>query len=204
MTNYISKKVKNVNSTDLYNKSNKPTNKLLENIPKEFLKLREKILMENKYNFKEKLGPLDRINHPPVKLKIDESRGIRPVKNTRAYDIPLHLREAAQDEFNEMISAGIIAPAEPEETGWASMAFPRKKPNSSPIKCRWVTDFRDLNRALDRPVWGGESSSQLLRHLDSSAKFFAVFDAVSGFHQITVDPESSKLLNITTSLGNYC
>merc|ERR1712215_186357 len=52
--------------------------------------------------------------------------------------------------------------------------------------------------------WGGESSGQLLRHLDPSAKFFAVFDAVSGFHQITVDPESSKLLNIMTQFGNYC
>ena len=114
MTNYISKKVKNnVNSNDLYSKSNKPTNKLLENTPKECLKLREKILKEHKNNFKEKLGPLDQINHPPVKLKIDESRGIRPVRNTKAYDIPLHLRDAAQDE--------------PEETGWASMPFPRKK-----------------------------------------------------------------------------
>ena len=126
------------------------------------------------------------------------------MKNSKAYDIPLHLREAAKDEFNEMIRAGIIVEAEPEATGWASLAFPRRKPNSSPIKCRWVTDFRDLNKALDRPVWGGESSGQLLRHLDPSAKFFAVFDAVSGFHQIAVDPESSKLLNITTQLGNYC
>ena len=126
------------------------------------------------------------------------------MKNTRAYDIPLHLREAAKDEFNEMIRAGIIVEADAEATEWASLAFPRRKPNSSPIKCRWVTDFRDLNKALDRPVWGGESSGQLLRQLDPSAKFFAVFDAVSGFHQIAVDPESSKLLNITTQLGNYC
>ena len=59
-----------------------------------------------------------------------------------------------------------------------------------------------INRALDRPVWGGESSSQILRRLDSIAKFFAVFNAISGFHQIAVDEESSKLLNITTSLGN--
>ena len=44
--------------------------------------MREKILKVHKSNFKEKLGLLDRINHPPVKLKIDESRGIRPVKKT--------------------------------------------------------------------------------------------------------------------------
>ena len=48
-----------------------------------------------------------------------------------------------------------------------------------------------------------ESSGQLLRHLDPSAKYFAVFDAVSGFHQIPISPESSKLLNITTQMGNY-
>ena len=157
MTNYISnKKVKNVNSTQLYNKSNVPTTQLLENVPKECIKLREKILKVHKSNFKEKLGPLDRINHPPVKLKIDEFRGIRPVKNNKAYDILLHLQDAAKEEFNEMIAAGIIAPAEPEETEWASTAFPRKKPNSSPIKCRWVTDFRDLNHVLYSPMWGGE------------------------------------------------
>ena len=103
-----------------------------------------------------------------------------------------------------MIKAGIIVEADGEANEWASLAFPRRKPNTFPVKCRWVTDFRDLNKALDRPVWGGESSGQLLRHLDPSAKFFAVFDAVSGFHQIAVDPESRKLLNITTQLGNYC
>ena len=102
-----------------------------------------------------------------------------------------------------MVEAGILEPAEPEATGWSSMAFPRKKPGSDPVKVRWVTDFCDLNKALDRPIWGGESSSQILQRLDPRAKFFAVFDAISGFHQIAVDPESSKLLNITTVFGNY-
>ena len=102
-----------------------------------------------------------------------------------------------------MIKAGIVVEADGEPNEWASLAFPRRRPNSQPARCRWVADFRDLNRALDRPVLGGESSGQLLRHLDPSAKFFAVFDAVSGFHQVPVHPESSKLLNITTQLGNY-
>ena len=82
-------------------------------------------------------------------------------------------------------------------------AFPRRKPNSWPIKCRWVTDFRDLNKALKQPVWGGESSGQLLRHVEPTARYFACFDAISGFHQVCVDEESSKLLNITTQMGNF-
>ena len=35
-------------------------------------------------------------------------------------------------------------------------------------------------------------------------KYFAYFDAVSVYHQIWVDEESSKLLNIVTQMGNYC
>ena len=154
----------------------------------------------HKKNFKEKLGPLQ---CDPVQLKIDTRKEIKPKKNTQCYDIPLHLREAAREEFNEMIKAGIVVAADGEPNEWASLAFPRRKPNSYPARCRWVADFRDLNRVLDCPVWGGESSGQLLRHLDPSAKFFVVFDAVSGFHQVPVHPESSKLLNITTQLGNY-
>ena len=54
--------------------------------------------------------------------------------------------------------------------------------------------------ALKRPVWGVESSSQVMRHIDPEAKYFACFDATSGFHQIKVDEESSKLMNIVTQI----
>ena len=86
--------------SQLYNKSNLPTDDLLEKIPTECIKLREKILKIHKRNFKEKLGPKDRIKYKPVSLKIDESRETKPVKHSKAYDIPLHLRAAAKAEFN--------------------------------------------------------------------------------------------------------
>ena len=91
-------------------------------------------------------------NLPPVKLEIDISRSIKPVKHSKAYDIPIHLREAAQAEFTEMRKAGIIVESDGEASEWSSQAFPRRKPNSWPIKCRWVTDFRDLSKALNRPI----------------------------------------------------
>ena len=39
--------------------------------------------------------------------------------------------------------------------------------------------------------------------MDPKNNFFACFDAISGYHQIRVDEESSKLLNIVTQMGNY-
>ena len=112
----------------------------------------------------------------------------------------MYLRAAAQAEFNEMIKAGIIVESDGEANDWSSQAFPRRKPNTHPVKCRWVTDFRDLNKALDRPIWGVEV---VVSSSDIKIRLLAVFDAISGFHQVTVDTESSKLLNITTQMGNY-
>ena len=103
----------------------------------------------------------------------------------------------------EMKKAGLVIETKNEASDWCSQAFPRRKPNSWPIKCRWVTDFRDLNKALKQPIWGGESSGQLLRHVEHTDRYFSCFDAISGFHQVRVDEESSKLLNITTQMGNF-
>ena len=123
------------------------TDDLLDKVPPECIKLREKVLRIHNKNFKEKLGPTDRINYHPVKLEIDKTRGIKPVKHSKAYDIPIHLRKAAHAEFTEMRKAGIVVESDGEASEWSSQAFPRRKPNSWPIKCRWVTDFCDLNIA---------------------------------------------------------
>ena len=41
------------------------------------------------------------------------------------------------------------------------------------------------------------------RRVDPEAKYFACFDATSGFHQIRVCEESSKLMTIVTQYGTY-
>ena len=194
-------KIKHV--SQLYSKSTVSTDDLLSKVPKDCANLRDTILKNHHDIFKEKLGPEDRVNCPPVKLEIDHSRNIRPVKNSKAFDVPFHLRKSATAEFREMLKAGLVTETKNEASDWCSQAFPVRKPNSWPIKCHWVTDFRNLNKALKRPVWGGESSGQLLRHVEPTARFFVCFDAICGFHQVRVDEARSKLLNITTQMGNY-
>ena len=63
----MSNKIKNVSTlSQLYAKSKVPTDELLDKVPTECIKLREKVLRIHHKNFKEKLGPNDRINHPPL------------------------------------------------------------------------------------------------------------------------------------------
>ena len=129
----MTNKIKNV--SQLYAKSKVPTDDLLNKVPKDCINLRGKILKNYHEVFKEKLGPEDRVNCPPVKLEIVHSRGITPVKNTKSFDIPIHLRKAANAEFSEMKKAGLIVETKNEASECCSQAFPRRKPNSWPIKC---------------------------------------------------------------------
>ena len=93
-----------------------------------------------------------------------------------------------------MIEAGILEQCD-SPTLWNTKAFPVQK-NSDPTKCRIVGDFRGLNNVLLKLYWHTESSNQLLRHIDPNARYFCVIDAKSGFHQVPVDSETSKLLTI--------
>merc|ERR1712215_22987 len=178
-----------------------PTNVKVSQVPTQCDKLRQKILKKYAGTFKEKLGKEDRVKIPPVKLHLKDT-DVRPINVGKCFDIPIHLREPAKKEFVEMIDAGILVPHD-KPAEWRSQSFPRAKPGSDPVKVRWVTDFRRLNACLARPVWGAESSSQILRNLPPEAKYFASFDATSGFHQIRVDEASSKMMTIVTIYGTY-
>ena len=120
----------------------------------------------------------------------------------KPFDVPYHLRRPTKKQFKEMVDAGIVVQND-EPSDWRSQAFPRMNPGSDPPKCHWGTDFIQLNACLKRPIWGAESSYQVLRHVYPEARYFACFDATSGFHQIEVDEESSKLMSIVTQYGTY-
>ena len=68
---------------------------------------------------------------------------------------------------------------------------------------RIVADFKKLNKAIERPIWPTESSSQHLRHISPSSKYFISLNLTSGYYQVRVDPESQNLLCITTPMRRY-
>ena len=94
--------------------------------------------------FKDKLGKTDRVNIPDVEVEVDPNRNIKPKRaRTPAY-IPIFRRKAADEEFSNMVSAGILEKVE-LSTPWVSRAFPVQKEGSDPLKVRWVSDFKEVN-----------------------------------------------------------
>ena len=83
-------------------------------------------------------------------LVIDKTRNMPPAHHTRPFDTPYHLRKAAELEINKLIEAEVLTPVS-YPTDWMSKAFFVPKADHNEV--RFVSDFRQLNKALRRPHW---------------------------------------------------
>ena len=88
-----------------------------------------------------------------------------------------------------------------EPSQWASKAFPVVKGNGKEV--RIVSDFKQLNKVIERPHWPTESSDQLLRNIESDSIYFVTLVLTSGYHQVKVEKESRNLLCVSTPSGRY-
>ena len=175
--------------------------KPLKEPSKKCRKMKEEIVKNWSDCFKDKLEKGDRMKVAPVKLTLKDSNEVKPSFHTRPYDTPFHLRDAYERELNDALEAGQLEPCGTEPSEWSSKAFPVPKGDGKSV--RIVADFKHLNKQLLRPCWPTESATQLIRHIDPEARYFVSCDMTSGYHQIALDEESSKLLVITTPMGRF-
>ena len=124
--------------------------------------------------------------------------------------IPVAMLEPAQEKLKEMKEDGIIV-KEDEPTPWVSsiLVIDKRKVKVrgkdiplSKDDVRICIEPRDVNKALKRPHYPMVTVEEVANRL-SGAKSFASLDACSGYWQLPVDDESSKLLTFNTQLGRY-
>ena len=132
---FVNRQLKLRKVAAVFDKSATSSKDRVNTIPLECQILRKEILKKHAGIFKDKIGKMDRVNIPPVELKLDESKNIPPSNVDKPFDVPYHLRRPAKKEFKEMVDAGIVVQNE-EPSDWRSQAFPRMKPGSDPPKFR--------------------------------------------------------------------
>ena len=140
----------------------------------------------------------------PVKvhLEIDESI---PAVYHPPRKIPVAFLGPTKQKLLDMESDGIII-KEDEHTPWVSsmvVVDKRKETNrdSSPTKDS-IRICIDLNRALKRPHYPMVTVEQVADRLTRDTTF-TTLDASSGYWQLPVDEDSSKLLTFNTPWGRY-
>lgn len=129
-----------------------------------------------------------------VHLEVDAN--IKPsVQHPRR--IAVTLRDELHRTLDDMEQQGIIVKEE-ANTEWVSNLVLVKRDN----RIRVCIDPIVLNKALKRPHYPMPTVNELLPEL-TKAKVFTTMDAKSGFWQVCLDEESSKLTTFWTPFGRY-
>ena len=107
------------------------------------------------------------------------------------------LKEQIKEELQRMEDAGVIV-KQTEPTDWVNSMVTVIKPE----KIRVCIDPRDLNRAIKREYYPMKTIEDVVAGMPE-AKVFSVLDATSGYWQMKLNEESSKLCTFNTPFGRY-
>ena len=131
-------------------------------------------------------------------LEIYMNEGAKPVVQPPR-KIPHAMMGKLKAELDRMQSMGVIYDIQ-EPTDWVSSLVVQTKDNG---KLRICLDPKYLNMAIKRQHYPIPTTEHIFDRL-GGAKIFSKLDCSSGYWQIKVTSESSKLLCFNTPFGRYC
>ena len=125
----------------------------------------------------------------------------KPLRVSTARKTPLHFKKEADKLIADLLEKGVIEKVPVNENvEWCSPGFFVPKPNG---KVRLVTDFRQINKFIDRPIHPFPTCRDILRNIQPDSRWFLKFDAVHGYFQVPLDKESAKLTTFLVESGRY-
>lgn len=113
--------------------------------------------------------------------------------------VPEALRGKIKTELERMENLKVIEKVE-EPSQWVSSMVTVVKPGKD--KVRICLDPKDLNNAIEREHYPMKTIEEVVARMPN-AKVFSTLDANSGYWQIPLDEESSKLCTFQTPFGRY-
>ena len=121
--------------------------------------------------------------------------------NVRSYRPPECHKNEIKRQIDDMLKKSVI---EPSDSPFNSPLWvvPKKLDASGKRKWRIVIDFRKLNEQTEQDAYPLPNIDDILDHLGKS-KFFSALNLSSGFHQISMEPNSKKYTGFSTPDGHF-
>ena len=156
----------------------------------------EKLIQEYKDVFNGE-GQLQTQHGPPMKIELVEDAKPFAVNGARA--IPFAHREEVERKLNEMVAKGIIAPVT-EPTAWCHPLVVVPKKDGGVCIC---VDLTKLNQYVKRPTHPVRTPKDVVSNIPVGMNYFTTLDAVNGYWQLELEPESQLLTTFATPWGRF-
>ena len=136
---------------------------------------------------------------PPYHIHVDP--GVTP-KQTPCRPIPIHLKDAFQQEINKMLQAGILVPVT-QATPWMnSYVLVESTDSQGQAKLHICLDPTNLNKAVSREPNHFHSLEDIF-HMLADACILTICDCKKGYWHQMLDEASSYLTTFNTEIGRY-
>jgi hypothetical protein len=109
---------------------------------------------------------------------------------------PIHRKEEAKKQLQEMLENGVI---EPSKSAWASALLYVRKKNGTLGLC---LDFRKLNDVTEHDSYPTRPIPSCIESLHGS-KWFSSLDMTSGYWQVPMDPKDAHKTAFLTEDGLF-
>ena len=125
---------------------------------------------------------------------------IKPTRCTIARKVPINFEDVSDREVEALVKAGVMAPID-KPTPWISPAAFVVKPDGRSL--RLITDFRGLNRYVERPVHPFPTVKEVCSSIPAGTKFFLKLDAQKGYFQIPLSEKCQALTCFILPQGRF-
>ena len=138
---------------------------------------------------------------PGLPYHIHGDPGVTP-KQTPCRPIPVHLKDAFQQEISKMLQARILVPVT-QATPWInSFILVKSMDSQGQTKLHICLDPINLNKAMMREPYHFHTPEDI-SHLLTDACILTVCDCKKGYWHQMIDEASSYLTTFNTELGRY-
>ena len=124
--------------------------------------------------------------------------GAKPFCLTIPRRVPIPLMKKTELEIKRLMDLDVIEPVD-EPTEWCAPIVVVPKASG---EVRLCVDLTKLNQEVKREVYPMPKVEITLGSI-AEGSIYSKLDANSGFHQVLLDPESSKLTTFVTPFGRY-
>ncbi len=143
-----------------------------------------------------------RVKGDPMSIRFKEGVSFSPFRVTRCRQVPLHMKDDADALLADLEMKGVLGRLECDETT-ENLFRGHFVPKPGGKGVRLVTDYTPINPYIERPVHPFPSPDIVFQSVGKDSKWFAKLDALHGYYQIPLAPESQKLTAFLLPQGRF-